>query len=178
MPEPRALSLALAALRIAVAMLLVAGVGWIAHLPLGEPAAGAALRVALRTPLAQVEICRDRPAEELAALPVHMRQPRLCEVTAIDYRLRVTVDGRTVVDRLLAHRGVRKNRPLVADETISAVPGVHRVVVRFEPESAIPPGADAPPLVTALFDSDVELVAGRVRLLALAGDGASFRLGG
>jgi hypothetical protein len=177
-PEPRALSLALVALRIAVAMLLVAGVGWIAHLPLGEPAAGAAMRVALRTPLAQVEICRDRPAEELAALPVHMRQPRICEVTTIDYRLRVVVDDRIVVDRLLAHRGVRKNRPLVADETVALAPGIHRVVVRFEPESEIPAGADGPPLATALFDAEVELEPGRVRLLALADDGASFRLGG
>jgi len=175
-PEPRAV--ALVALRIAVAMVVVAGVGVLAHLPLGEPAAGAALRVALRTPRAQVEICRDRTAEELAALPVHMRQPRACEVTTIDYRLHVTIDGHTVVDRLLVHRGVRKNRPLVADETIPAAPGARRIVARFEPESAIPPGADAPPLATARFDADVELVPGRIRLLTLAADGASFRLCG
>jgi len=41
-PEPRAV--ALVALRIAVAMLVVAGVGVLAHLPLGEPAAGAQSR--------------------------------------------------------------------------------------------------------------------------------------
>jgi hypothetical protein len=175
-PDPRLL--ALVAVRIAVAMLLVAGVGALAHLPLGEPPAGAVLRVALRTPHARIEICRDRTPEELAALPVHMRQPRRCETTAIDYRLRVTVDGRTVVDRLLAHRGVRRNRPLVADETLPLAPGPHRIVAEFAPasETAAEPGT--PPLPAATFAGEVELVRGRVRLLALAEDGASFRLGG
>lgn len=176
MPEPR--DVALVALRIAVAMLLVAGVGAIAHLPLGETPDGAALRVALRTPHAQIETCRDRTPEELAALPVHMRQLRICQINTIDYRLQVAIDGRSVVDRAVVHHGVRRNRPLVADVTVPAEPGAHRVLVRFAPTSPVEPAAGAPPLPDATFDADVDFPPGRIRVLTLGADGASFRLAG
>lgn len=174
MSDPRAT--ALVALRIGVAMLLVAGVGAIAHLPLGAPPDHAALRIALRTPLAQIEVCRDRSDEELAALPRHMRQRRDCAITTVDYRLTVEVDDRVLVDRVVVHRGVRRNRPLVADELLTVAPGSRRVVVRFAPEATqatIDGGAE---LATARFDNTLELVAGRVSILALAADGGSFLL--
>jgi hypothetical protein len=170
--------IALVALRLAVGALLVAGVGALAHLPLGAAPADSALRVVLRTQHAKVEICRDRTAEELAALPAHMRQPRDCRETAVDYRLRVAIDGRTLVDRVVAHEGVRRNRPLVADESIPAAAGVHRIAVEFTPVSEIASTPGVPVLPAASFDDTVELTAGRVQLLALAHDGASFQLGG
>jgi len=168
----------LVALRIAVAVVLAAGVGALAHLPFGDPPDEAALRIALRTPHAQVETCRDRSDEELSALPRHMRQRRLCEVTTVDYHLRVEVDGRTVVDRTVVHRGVRHNRPLVADELLPVAPGSRRVLVRFAPVAKDSIPVESPDLVTAFFDESVDFTVGRVRILALDPDGESFRLSG
>jgi hypothetical protein len=173
---PDARTVALVALRLAVAVAAMAGVGAIAHLPLGEPPREAALRVALRTSLGQVEICHDRTAEELAALPAHMRQARTCEITTVDYRLRVTVDGRPLVDRAVVHHGVRRNRPLVVDELRRLAPGVHRVEVRFEPAASEIVGAGELP--RAVYEGEVDFAAGRIRLLTLDPGAAAWSLAG
>ena len=65
------------ALQLAVALGILLGVEALAHLPLGRPAEGAAIRLAVRTAAGKIEICRDVSPEELAQLPIHMRQPRL-----------------------------------------------------------------------------------------------------
>lgn len=163
MPDAR--SVGLSALRLAVAVAAMAGVGAVAHLPLGAPPRDAALRIALRTSLGQSEVCRDRTAAELAALPAHMRQPRICEVTTVDYRLRVEIDGRALVERAVHHRGVRHNRPLVVDELLRVEPGSHHVSIRFEP--ADPAVAGASELPRAAHDASIVFVAGRIRRLSL-----------
>jgi hypothetical protein len=173
---PDARTLGLGVVRLAVAVAAMAGVGAIAHLPLGEPPREGALRVALRTSLGQVEICRDRSEEELAALPAHMRQRRICEITTVDYRLRVAVDSRPLVDRVVVHRGVRRNRPLVVDELRRVAPGVHRVEVRFEPAANAVDGAGELP--RAVYEAEVDFAAGRIRLLTLDAGAAAWTLGG
>jgi len=167
---------ALVALRLAVAVAAMAGIGAIAHLPLGAEPQEGALRIALRTSLGQVEVCRDRTAVELEALPVHMRQPRVCEVRTVDYRLRVAIDGQTRVDRTVRHHGVRHNRPLVVDELLRVTPGAHQVDVRFEPVGDA--GADAGELPRAIRGEDVAFAPGRIRLLTLDPDAATWTLGG
>ena len=160
--------LARGAAGLALALAVLAGISALAHFPLGEASTDAALRVSLRTAHARVEICRERSAEELAALPAHMRQLRICEETAVDYRLEVAVDGRPRVNRRIAHRGLRRTRPLVVEELVLVPPGEHRVEVRFVPVDP-PPGATALPRPS--FDAAVILRAGRVRLLVLGEDG-------
>jgi hypothetical protein len=162
-------ALARAAAGAAAALGLVAALGAIAHCPLGEPPRESALRLALRTQQAKLEVCRDRTAEELARLPAHMRQRRLCRPTAVDYRLTVEVDGARRLERVIAHRGVRRNRPLVVDELIRVAPGLRRVAIEFVP---IPP--DAEPALDGLpayrLDEPVEARAGRIRIAALRGE--------
>jgi len=173
-PDPR--TLAIAALRFAVAIGAVAGVGALAHLPLGEEPREGALRIALRTPLGQIEVCRDRTAAELEALPQHMRQPRVCDVHTVDYRLLVAVDGRTRIDRIVRHRGVRRNRPLVVDEMLRLPPGLHAIDVRFEPaEAAAAVPAELP---RAALHDDVDFASGRIRLLTLDPDAATWTVHG
>ena len=91
----RPASLARYAVQLAVALGFLLGVEALAHLPLGRPAQGAAIRLAVRTAAGRIEICRDAPAEELAKLPVHMRQPRICAEQPVAYRLTLSVDGAT-----------------------------------------------------------------------------------
>ena len=165
------------AARLALAATLLAAVGALAHVPLGEPDREGALRIDLRTQRAKVEICAERDAAELAALPAHMRQARDCRETAVDYRLRVSVDGVARVDRRLGHRGVRRNRPLVAGELVRLEPGARAVEVELAP---IPPeGAlgDAATAIAALptyrFAERLEIVAGRVEIVSL--EGATLR---
>lgn len=165
MPEPVSVPRVLAGLALALAAM--AGVTALAHLPVGAERSDAALRVALRTARARVEICRELTAAELAALPAHMRQPRTCAETAVDYRLSVTIDGAPRLDRRLAHRGVRRTRPLVAEEQLALPAGAHRVRVTFEPLDP-PPGAEDLP--RPAFDRSLEFAAGRVRLLAYDDD--------
>lgn len=174
MPDPR--SVGLVALRIAVAVVAMAGVGAIAHLPLGEPPREAALRIALRTSLGQVEVCRDRSAEELAALPAHMRLPRVCEIRTVDYRLRLSIDGEPKLDRTVEHRGVRRNRPLVVDELLRLEPGRHRVDLSFEPVAGAIAGAAELP--RADHGTEVDFAAGRIRLFTLDPGASAWSPGG
>jgi hypothetical protein len=162
--------------RAVVAGLLLWAVAALAHLPLGRVPEEAWLRLDVRTGAGRFEVCRDRTPEELAALPQHMRQPRACEVLVLSYRLQVEVDGERVLARTLAPRGVRHNRPLVADEVLALAPGERRLRVRFAPEG----GSEAlPDEVRAVvpdltFDERVAFTAGRITVLAL--DGAGWRL--
>ncbi|MBZ0102439.1 MAG: hypothetical protein K8I65_09795 [Thermoanaerobaculia bacterium] len=158
-----------AALRLAVPLGLMAAVSTLAHLPVGAPPEEAALRLALRTGAARVEICRDRTAAELAALPAHMRQVRVCDETAIDYRLRVAIDGAVRLDRRVTHRGVRRTRPLVVDVDLPVAPGVRRLEVEFLPVD--PPVDAAESLPAATFAESVDFAPGRILLLALEADG-------
>ena len=120
-------------LRGSVAAVVMAAIGAIAHLPLGAAPTASALRIALRTQHARVELCHEPTETELAGLPMHMRQKRICTETAIDFRLKIAVDGATRVDRLISHRGVRRNRPLVVDELLAVAPGTRRVAIEFTP---------------------------------------------
>lgn len=159
--------LALAALRLAVAVGLMAAIGVVAHLPLGRPAQDAGLRLALRADRAKIEICRDRSAEELAALPAHMRQARICQETAVDYRLRVVIDDRQRLERTVRHRGVRRNRPLIADELLRLEAGRHRVVIDFSPalEEASP--AEGSALPSYRLAETIDFPRGRIRIASL-----------
>lgn len=172
MPDPR--TLLLAAARVGFAMLLIAAVGAVAHLPLGSAPTDSELRLALRTSHAQIEVCRDRSDAELAALPAHMRQRRDCKVTPVSYRLRLRVDGIDEVDRVVRHHGVRHNRPLVVDELLPIAAGSHDVEIDFTPTS---PEADAAALAglpAHHLAGRTDFPAGRIRLAALVADRLSW----
>ena len=70
----------------------------------------AALRLAVRTAAGKIEICRDVSVEDLAKLPIHMRQPRICEEQPVAYRVTLTVDGVVVHAVRAERRGMRSDR--------------------------------------------------------------------
>jgi len=152
--------------RFVVSGFLVLGVGQLAHLPLGRAPADAALRLAIRTAAAKLEVCRERSAAELAELPVHMRLQRVCEDRPVTYRLEVWLDGTLRHSALASKRGLRADRPLVIEETLSISPGSHAVRVRFAPELAneLSP-AETAKLPRDELEENLELAAGRVVLV-------------
>ncbi len=162
----RLCGLAPLALRFGVSLALVKAIGAIAHLPLGDPPTGAALRIALRIHQARIEVCRDNSPEELARLPVHMRQARVCRETPIDYRLRVAVDGEPVVDRMIRHRGVRRNRPLTVDERVAVSPGLREVTIDLTPQLPTET-VDISELPVLQFAEEIQFERGRIRIVTL-----------
>ncbi len=164
----------LVAARVGVAVALMAAIGAVAHLPLGVPPTASALRVALRTQHARVELCHEPTAAELAGLPMHMRQKRICTETAIDFRLRIVVDGETRVVRLISHRGVRRNHPLVVDELLAVAPGLRRVAIEFTPIR--PDGFEGAfeSVASYRLDELLEAPLGRIRVAALSTGGLAW----
>lgn len=170
MPERRPTLLA-SLLRFAVAVGICGGVALLARLPLGEPEEASAIRLAWRTARGRIEICRAPTEAEIGQLPQHMRPPETCTETALDYRLRVSVDGEPRLDRILEPGGLRRTRPLTVEATLPVPSGAHRLTVTFEPwppedldERSADVLADLPRYE---LDSEVVVAPGRILLLTL-----------
>ena len=166
MSEVNASTLARLALRFAVALGILLGVEALAHLPLGAPARGSAIPLAIRTGAGKIEICRDVPAAELAKLPIHMRQPRLCTEPPEAYRLTLAVDGREIHATQARRRGMRSDRPLVIDELVEIPAGQRAIAVSLEPD--VPPGTPettAAQLPRGELRRTLDLPAGRIALV-------------
>lgn len=94
----------------------------------------AVLRLAWRARGERVNQCRTRTADELARLPVHMRQAEVCERRLLPYRLVVRLDTSEVANREVRGAGAREDRPLFVFEDLRVTPGSHRVAVQFSRE--------------------------------------------
>lgn len=91
--------------------------------------AASELVVTFKHPGSIGENCRQVSEEEKARMPVHMRRDKLCERRRSDVRLRVAVDGNTVVERSYAPAGVWSDGNSVAVERVPLAPGEHLVSV-------------------------------------------------
>ncbi len=87
-----------------------------------------------------VERCRELSPRERAELPPHMRRTRRCERRRAAVRLRVTLDGRTLVRRRLEPSGLWRDGPSVALLRFRLAPGTHRIQVELDPSDEEPPG--------------------------------------
>jgi hypothetical protein len=92
----------------------------------------AMLRLAWSARPERIERCRERSEEELAQLPVHMRQRVSCEGASARYRLTVRDRGRLLSDRVVHGGGLRQDRRLYVFEELPLDPGDHRIEVLFE----------------------------------------------
>lgn len=119
---------------IGVALALLASVGLVLLSDgdlLAEPSDEGLLRLSWRAVGQRVEECRVPTAEELAALPQHMRQKEICEGALAPFDLDVRIDGVTVVDRELRAEGAREDRPTYVFDEIRLPPGPHALEVVF-----------------------------------------------
>jgi hypothetical protein len=149
----------------------LAGMAALSYVPYAhESGAGSELRLAWRARSARVEACRRRTADELARLPVHMRQEQVCERQVAPYRLAVWLDGSPVTDRLIVAAGASADRPLYVFEEFPLAPGTHALRVTFtretgaSGETAAAADPRAAPARLAL-DTAVTLTAGRAGLV-------------
>lgn len=164
------------ALRAVVSVALMAATALVARAPFGEPAADAALRVALATAHGRIEICSRRSEQELQALPAHMRAQEICEETAPDYRLRISIDGVSRLDRRIVPRGIRRTRPLAIDATLRLPAGTHRVAIDLGPAPLELTLSEAAAeafkhLPAATFDQSLDFAGGRILLVTLGENG-------
>ena len=150
----------------------------LSQVPYSEHRADEALvRFAWRFRSDKVQRCRTRTPQELAKLPVHMRQPQACEGGLRPYRLVIEVDGTTRGDDTIRASGATADRPLFVLEEVAVAPGRHAVKVRFEPLGSGERGAGlssegagsvAPPPL--LLDTVVTLGVRHVALVTLDTD--------
>lgn len=122
---------------------------------------GGRIRLSWRAVGQRLEACRAPTAEELAALPAHMRQTEICDARLAPFRLQVEIDERPVHDGAVQPEGARGDRPAYVREEFAVAPGPHRLWVRFATE--LPP--DLPPVPAQELDAVVEVAAGRILLV-------------
>lgn len=123
---PRRLAQLLAAL---VATLVVVAAAR-APMPLHDDARGM-LRLSWGARPERVEVCRTLTDTELAERPAHMRQRLECIGGSASYRLRATLDGRSLVDELALGGGLRHDRRLYVFHEFAVMPGEHALEVEF-----------------------------------------------
>lgn len=140
----------------------------LARAPYTPPGArAAALRLSWRLAAPAAERCRPRTAEELAALPAHMRSPEVCERDVARYSLVTRVDDEAPDTLALEGGGVKGDRPLFVLEERRLPPGSHRVRVELWRDGG--DGGDGGRRRVAALDTVLPMEAGRARVVTLAG---------
>lgn len=139
------------------------------RVPIGDEPQQAAIRLSWRHVGAQ--IVKKLSAEELEALPPHMRpQDGVAESQAVDYLLEVTLDGQQIFREQLHPGGLRRDRPIFVFHRFPVEPGKHRLKVVFKPEAS---EVEEAPLE---LDAEVELEAGQIVTVGIERDARGPRL--
>lgn len=144
----------------------------VTHVNVSDPTTGALLGIAVRTMAGTVQDCRALSEAEMAALPQHMRRKEICETRAAPYRLEVSIDGETRLDRVYRPAGIHGDRPITVDERIGVTVGSHAVSIRFAPVDTA--STDQLPVFT--FAQNVDLAEGRIRVAWLEGTTGGFEI--
>lgn len=161
-----------AGIRLATGGALLALLVVVTHVNVSDPATGALLGIAVRTMAGTVQDCRALSEAEMAALPQHMRRKEICESRAAPYRLEVSIDGETRIDRVYRPAGIHGDRPITVDERIGVAAGSRAVTIRFAP--ADPASTDQLPVF--MFEQNVDLAEGRIRVARLEGTTGGFEI--
>ena len=123
-------------LRTLVTAVATAGVGFLARAPYTPPGSDSGvLRLSWRLIPDRTEHCRRLSQEELEKLPVHMRNPTVCERESADYQLIVQVGDAAPDTTRFLPKGAHGDRPIFVLQERGLEPGVHRVLVWFARES-------------------------------------------
>jgi hypothetical protein len=128
--------------RLALAVLALGLVGLLSDLPQGSPSRAGLLRLAWRTVGEQVQLCRQRSAEELSRVAPHMRQPLECRQRTLPYRLEVRVDDAPRIAHPVRSVGARGDRPLFVQEELPLEPGAHALEIAFGPAPELAVGSE------------------------------------
>ena len=121
----------------------------------------AVLRFSWRMSVAGETSCRARTQQELDQLPVHMRTPEICTVTAATYLLVTRLDDAAADTTPLLRGGVKGDRPLFVLQERTLLPGERKVgveIVRL---------TDGRPSTLASLDTVLSMQRGRIQLVTL-----------
>ncbi len=120
---------------VVVVLVALIGIGALSRVPLAaREHAVAELRLSWRMRSEPERVCRTRTPEELARLPVHMREEEVCERRTLPYRLNVTVDGVMLENRVVLAAGAQGNRPFHVFGGFPLQPGVRTVRIELTRE--------------------------------------------
>jgi hypothetical protein len=120
------------AIGLAVAVAATIGIAWASNVRLTPHGRGeATLRLAWSARAERVEECRQQSEEELARLPVHMRQPLVCEGVSARYALEVRRNEVVIVSQEIQGGGLRHDRPLYVFHDLPQPAGDAAITVRF-----------------------------------------------
>lgn len=125
--RPRVLA---GALGVTAALTALLGVGSVVRYG-GPPHRGTELLVSFKHPGRAGENCRTISDAEQAKLPPHMRRAEICERGRAAVRLRVRVDGATVIDERYLPRGLSNDGNSIAIASAAVSAGVHLVSLQL-----------------------------------------------
>ena len=149
---------------VAVSALFLALIGWGTRAGYERATdQHALLRLSWRMRGERLENCRDRTPAELEALPVHMRTPRICETTAVPYRITLRIDGGPTDTTTVLPAGAKHDRPIYVLRDVALVPGHHRVTIRSERADGKGSALE--------FDDELYFIGGYIELITLADPG-------
>jgi hypothetical protein len=136
-----------------------------------SPSGVALVKVAVKHVASPVEAGQTLSREELEKLPRHMRptggqggESRGRRDTTV----RVTLDGRPILDRTYRPSGLRGDGPTFVYEEVDLRPGRYRLEATLAEVGGPASRGDAAPLFERRFAADVDVAAGRILLLELS----------
>ena len=136
----------------------------------------ALVRLSWRIEPVRIESCRSLTEAELAEVPAHMRRAETCQGGAVDYELRLEIDGVATVVDTIAPSGLRRDRPVYVYRDHAVSPGRTEVAVHFAP---IVEDEAADAVAPHTWDGVVALQAREIALLTLSADASRLeRRGG
>ena len=147
---------------------VVFGLALVAERPTVTPWAGEArLRVAVTHPGKFKAASTDIPPEVVAKLPAGVSPEQVLGGERYPVRLRVEVDGVTVIERFYRPRGLRREGTIFGLESWSLPPGKHEVRLWLMDDEAT---------WRLAFDGPVDVAAGQVRTLSYDEEQETFVL--
>lgn len=153
---------------VVMTIALLWGLARVAAWPVHAQDAYAQLRLLWRVEKGTATRCRAYTADELATIPLHMRQAEHCESTRIPYHLTVTIDDALRLEKALQPTGARSDHIVAVFEELVMIPGRHHVAVRCAPQlETFAPDARVES-ETLEWSDEVEFAPGRAAVLQAA----------
>ena len=112
---------------------ILLGMAYLSQVPIGTESTNGIIRVGAKIPGRAVENCRELTEEEKAKLLPHMRKPKICDTTMLDYVLKVSIDNKESFSKKLKRSGLHGDSPIFVAEDFNASPGTHNVSIRITP---------------------------------------------
>jgi hypothetical protein len=173
---------------VAVTILMGAGIGLGSRAAYSPPGSDTSvLRLSWRLRGEKKETCRTRTAEELAALPAHMRTPEVCVGHLVSYRMTLRIDDAPPVVKTFLPAGAKGDRPIFVMFDQPLTPGEHAIAIEFTPigeddgegedhdeEDGDDGDDDDEHRAPLRFDSRVRVLPGQIVLITMSEDATTL----